>query len=130
MAFGRWVMAANTGGAGTGGISAGGPAARARTVRAAGFAVVLVLALVPLVTPWRPAAAGTGRAVAAAPAVLPPVAGGPAYRIGYASADVPALAAVDPGTGTALAPPAAAVPADEASARSGALVYVTHRPGR
>ncbi|MEN3309514.1 MAG: hypothetical protein V7603_5716 [Micromonosporaceae bacterium] len=102
-------------------------AANASARRAGAGAVALALMLLPVSGPAGRAAGGTGPALS--PAGTATGAAQP-YRIGFASADVPALASVDPDTGAALRPPVASVPADEADTRGGALVFVTHRPGR
>lgn len=122
----------------------GGRSASVR-VRSRGgvLAVVLVAALLPVPAP----AARSARAARSAPAAQSAPAAesaraagsakaaqlaadpGAPYRIGYASADVPGLAAANPDTGAALPAPVGTKPAEQASARAGGLVFVTHRPG-
>ncbi|MFG1603703.1 VWA domain-containing protein [Actinoplanes sp. NPDC049265] len=54
------------------------------------------------------------------------------YRVGYASADVPVLAAVTPGGptgGVTLPAPDATTPAEDPGSRLGGLVFVTRRDG-
>src|SRR5690242_379153 len=99
----------------------GGATTAARTSRGRRRVALLTVPLLVLgaVMTW-----AAGRPAQAAPGDPVP------YRVGYASADVPVLAAVTPGGpagGVALPAPDNTQPAEDPGARLGGLVFVTRR---
>ena len=96
-------------------------------VRRVGLTAILCVAAT-----LEPVRLGSAAAAAPEPAALP-AAAKPAptvpYRVGYTSSDVPRLAAVDAGSGAPAISPTGDLRAEEASARPGAVVFVTYRTG-